>query len=56
MFILMKSRSSSNMGHLGLKTRSLGLIIEKPCVCNRGCNFPWIFVKKNGQNVCLDEI
>ena len=36
MFVLIKSWKSSNMGNMGLKTRSLGQILEKPCVCFRG--------------------
>ena len=39
----------------GSKTRSLGQIIEKPCVDNRGHSFHPIFMKF-GQNVYLDEI
>ena len=30
--ILIKSRSGSQMGPVGLKTKSLGQILEKPCV------------------------
>ena len=30
---------SSNMDHVGMKTRLLGQIIEKPCVHNRGFIF-----------------
>ena len=51
----MKSRSSSKMGHSGSKSRSLGQIIEKPCVRDRGHSFHLIFMKV-GQNVCFDEI
>ena len=43
------------MGHVGSKTRSLGQILEKPCVCSRGHIFSLIIMKL-GQNVCLDEI
>ena len=32
MLIIMTSRSSSKLGHVGSKTRSLGQILEKPCV------------------------
>ena len=42
------------MGHLGSKTRSLGQILEKPCVCSRGHIFSLIIMKL-GQNLCLDE-
>ena len=43
------------MGHVGLKTRSLDQILEKPCVCPIGHIFSPIILKL-GQNVCLDEI
>ena len=43
------------MGHVGSKTRSLGHISEKPCVCSRGHIFSLIIMKL-GQNVCLDKI
>ena len=33
------SRSSSKLGHVGSKTRSLGQILEKPCVQARGHRF-----------------
>ena len=36
------------------KTRSVGHILEKPCVCCRGHIFSPIM--KLGQNDCLDEI
>ena len=32
----MKSQTSSKIGNLGSKTRSLGQILEKPCVRSRG--------------------
>ena len=39
------------MGHVGSKTRSLGQILEKPCLCSRGHTFnpiimtlDWMFV------------
>ena len=41
------------MGHVGSKTRSLGQILEKPCVRSRGHIFSPIIIKP-GQNVCLD--
>ena len=43
------------MGNLGSKTRSVGQILEKPCVRSRGHIFSPI-IMKHGQNVCLDEI
>ena len=55
MFDLMKSRISLKLGHVGLKTRSLGQILEKPCVHSRGHIFSPILMKL-GQNVCLDKI
>ena len=55
MFVLMKSRTNTNMGHVGPKTMSLGLILEKPCVCSRGHIFCQITMKP-GQNVCLDQV
>ena len=45
----------ASMGHVGLKTRSLGQILEKPCVPSRGQIFGPILMKLI-QNVCLDEI
>ena len=44
------SRSSSKMGHVGSKTRSLGQILEKPCVRSSGNIFSPIIMKL-GQNV-----
>ena len=32
MSVLMKSWTSYKMGHVGSKTRSLGQILEKPCI------------------------
>ena len=55
MFDLMKSRISLKLGHVGLKTRSLGQILEKLCVRSRGHIFSPILMKL-GQNVCLDKI
>ena len=43
------------MGHVGIKTRVLGQIIEKPCVHFRGHIFSPI-IQELGQNVCHDEI
>ena len=51
----MKSQTSLKMGYVGPKTRSLGQILEKPCVCCRGHIFSLIIMKLC-QNVCLDEI
>ena len=52
MFIMMKSRSSLILGHLGSKTRSVDQIIEKPCDLSRGHIFQRIFLII-GQNVHL---
>ena len=41
--------------HVGSKPRSLGHILEKPCVRFRGHSFSWIIIKLS-QNDCLDEI
>ena len=43
------------MGDVGWKTRTVGQILEKPCVRSRGNIFSPIIMKL-GQNVCLDEI
>ena len=43
------------MDHVGSKTRSVGHIIEKHCVCSRGHIFNLIIVKL-GQNVFFYEI
>ena len=51
----MKSRTSSKMGHVGSKTRSLGQILEKPCVRSRGHILSRILMEA-GQDVCLDDI
>ena len=50
----MKSGTSLKIGHLGSKARSVGQILEKPCVCSTGHIFSPIIMKL-GQNVCLDE-
>ena len=38
-----------------MKSRSLGQILDKPCVSSRGHILSQIIMKL-GQNVCLDEI
>ena len=43
------------MGHGGSKTRSLGQMLEKPCVRYRDHIFSPILMKL-AQNVCLDQI
>ena len=45
MIILTISQSSSNMGDVGSKTRSVGQIMEKPCEHSRGHIFGPIFIK-----------
>ena len=39
------SRSSLKLGHVGSKTRSLGQILEKPCVHSSGHSFDPKFMK-----------
>ena len=51
----MKSRTSLKMGDVRSKTKSLGQILEKPCIHSGGHIFSPI-IMKFGQNVCLDEI
>ena len=46
---------SLKMGHVGSKTRSLGQILEKPCVRSRGHILSRILMEV-GQDVCLDDI
>ena len=55
MFVLIISGSSSNMGGVGSKSRSLGQILEKSCLHSKGHIFSAIFLKL-AQNVCLDNI
>ena len=45
MLIIITSRSSSKLGHVGSKTRSLGQILEKPYVHSRGHSFDSKFTK-----------
>ena len=39
------SRSTLKLGHVGSKPRSLGQILEKPCVHSRGHSFDSKFMK-----------
>ena len=39
MLIIIISRSSSKLGHVGSKTRSLGQILEEPCVHSKEHSF-----------------
>ena len=55
MIILTIPQSSSNMGDVGSKTRSVGHIMEKPCEHSRGHSFGPIFIKL-AQNDHLDNI
>ena len=50
MLINIMSGSNSKLGYIGSKTRSLGQILEKPCVHSRGHSFDSKFMKLN-QNV-----
>ena len=55
MIILTIPQSSSNMGDVGSKTRSVGQIMEKPCKHSRGHSFGPSFTKL-AQNDHLDSI
>ena len=44
-FCLEKSRTNMKMGHVRPKTRSLGQILEKPCVCSIDQIFGLILMK-----------
>ena len=55
MSVLMKSWTILKMGHAERKTRSLGQILEKPCVHSRGHIFSRIILKLDLE-ICLDEI
>ena len=55
MVFLMKSLTNLKMGHVGSKTRSLGQILEKSCVCTRDQVFGLILMKLD-QSVCRDKI
>ena len=45
MLMIIISRSSWKLGHVGLKTMLLGQILEKPCVPSRGHSFDLKFMK-----------
>ena len=45
MLIIIISRSSLKLGHVGSKTRSIGQILKKPCVHSRGHSFDLKFMK-----------
>ena len=55
MFVLIISRSSSIMGGMGSKSRSLGQTLVKFCLQSKGHSIDAIFLKL-AQNVCLDNI
>ena len=59
MLIIIMSRSSLKLGHVGSKSRALGQILEKPCVHSRGHSFDHKFMKLC-QNVnhhkCLGQV
>ena len=46
---------SLKMGHVEPKTRSMGQILEKPCVHFRGYIFSLILFRL-GQNVCFGDV
>ena len=43
------------MGHVGLKTRTLGQILVKLCIGSGGHTFSLILMKV-GQNICLNKV
>ena len=45
MLLIIISKSSSKLGHVGSKTRLLGQILEKHCVHSRGHSFDPKFMK-----------
>ena len=45
MLMIIISTLSSKVGYVGSKTRSLGQILEKPCVLSRGHSFNSKFMK-----------
>ena len=51
----MKSQTNTKTGPVGSKTRSLGQIVEKHCVCFRDQIFGLILMKL-GQSVCRKKI
>ena len=55
MFVLVMSRSSSKLGHMESKLRSVGQIKEKCCLHSRGHIYDPI-IMNFGQNVCLDDV
>jgi len=54
MFVLAISRPSSNLGHVGSKTRSPGKIFENSCLHSRGHICDPILMKLD-QNVCFSN-
>jgi len=55
MFVLAISRPSSDMGHVGSKTRSTGQILGNSCLHARGHICDPILMEL-GQNVCFENI
>ena len=55
MFVLMISRTLSDMGHVRSKTRSLGQISLNPCSPSRGHIFASVIMKLY-KNICWDDI
>ena len=51
----MKSQIDLKIGHIGSKNKSLGQILDKPCVRSRD-NFIALIPMKLKQNICLDKI
>ena len=55
MFVSTISRPSSNMGHVGSKTRSPVQILGNSCLLSRG-HISDLSLMELGQNVCFDNI
>ena len=53
MLIIIISRSDSKLCHVGSKTRSLGQILEKPCVHSRGHSFDHKFIKLSELSIII---
>ena len=54
MFVLMISRQTLKLGHLGSNTRSPGNFKGKLCLNSRGHNFE-VIIMNLAQIVCLDN-
>ena len=52
----MKSQTNLKLSHVGSKARSLGQILEKPCVHSRGHSFSSILMKLGQNDAISDQI